>query len=171
MTTNIYIYSLGTVASLTSYDLLGVAQAVMPVLRGKSFAESGVRAGDEGKYFYVDNGSSKRVTVFAGKSVGAGWEGSVLLGTPLVARGALRPLRMLVTYKTEREEAEAVLGVCGILRAFGGDEVDLELRADFGGEFYSVLDLEAEYGTMGLDAFAEGSGFDGSRDNKRVFDA
>lgn len=164
MTTDIYIYDLGRAAgSLTSYGVLGLAQGVIPVLRGKGFSASGVRAGNEGKYFFVDNGPRKRVVVFAGRAMEPGMveRGTdVEMDSVLVARGRLRPLRVSVAMKTAEEEAEAVAALWGVLSTFGGEGFDGELRKDIDGEFVSISDLVGEYGTMGLDGFDMGGVFD-----------
>lgn len=129
------------------------------MLRGKKTQESGVRKSGEKKYFYIDNGPRKRVVIFSGiaavfPELGVGAESEVRPST-------VRPLRVSVAMKTDEEEAEAVLAICGMVRAFGGPEVSIDLRVGLGGPPIDSSSYLAEYGTMGLDNFdKEGFGFE-----------
>lgn len=155
MTTDIYIKSFGTSKDMTSYSLLGIGQSAIPVLRGKKIAESGSRSGI--KKYWVDNGASKRLLIYANVFLPF----DQITGETILSPSLLKPVRMTLTMRTPEDEAEGVLALCGLVRAFGGDEVSIDLRKEYGGNWFEISDVVDEYGTMGLNCFGLGGGYGG----------
>lgn len=150
MTVNIYVRSVAGESNFTPLSVLGIAQAVAPVLRNKASRVTGPRS--SGKYFWIDNGSYKKAVIFVADEID--WDDRII---PTV----LSPMRVMVEMKTEPDEVALVIGLVSILRLIGGREISIREVGDDGvlGTFISLDEyIDAHgVGTRGLELLKLGS--------------
>lgn len=94
--------------TLTPGLILGIAQVVVPVFRGKRYKQSD-RRGNMTTYHSVANGPRKNVVVFT--------EVPTLLSEMVTTRA--KPVRVQVSMITEDDARSAVLGMSGLLSILG----------------------------------------------------
>lgn len=149
MTTNIYVRGTDGESVFTPLSVIGMAQLGAPVLRAKTPRKTGPRS--KGKYFWVDNGSHKRVVLFTEPDIE--WDRQI-------SSSLTFPMRVMVEMKTEADEVSLVVGLVSALRVMGGRNILLREEGDDGvlGTFIEFEEYVTNHGGSyhGLDLLKMG---------------